>query len=413
MNRKVETRELNSSLFLGLLMLPFFQPVGLFYFFPALNQVFNTWEIVSFIIVVGLFLMERKASKMFLAIIAYEAVLFVSTLAGGSNNYWRLAVSCGEVVSLCMLIEIAVRHNPKVLIRSMLCVLGIECMVNLFTVILFPDGMYYASGYSWNNWFLGYDNKHQLFIFPLLCIFLIFTTHKQMSATAEFAGIVLFSASVYMTWSATAVVGFTVFILLIVLLEFRFQLGIVEVKKGFMINLAAFLAIVIFRVQNLFEFLIVDILHKDLTFSKRTLTWDRAIEYFKDNMLIGIGQYSREANKQMIGLAHPHNLYLRVLYETGIVGAVCFIAIILILAKKMKEYQKNRYGYILSVTIFCFFLIFQTEAPDYMTTFFGITMLGYHIEDLTAGMVPEHRRQVRWLYPNLRIRMRRRNMYVS
>ena len=411
-NRKVEIRGLDSSLFLSLLIIPFFQPTGLIYIAPVFNQLFNMWELISFIIVVGLFLMERKASKMFLAIIAYEAVLFVSTLLGNSSNYWRLAVSCGEVISMCMLIEIAVYHNPKALIKSMLYVLGIECIINLFTIISFPNGMYYSDS-SWNNWFLGYDNKHQLFILPLLCIFLIFTTYKQMWAVVELVGVALFSASIYITWSATAVVGFSVFILLILLFEFHFQMGIVEVKKSFVINLITFFAIVIFRVQNLFKFLIVDILHKDMTFTGRTRVWDRTIDYFKDNVLIGVGQYSREENVFMLGLAHPHNLYLRVLYETGIIGAVCFVVIILILAKKLKEYQRNRYGYIISVTIFCFFLIFQTEAPDYMTTFFGITMLGYHIEDLTAGMVPEHRRQVRWLYPNLRIRMRRRNMYIS
>ena len=79
--------------------------------------------------------------------------------------------------------------------------------------------------------------------------------------------------------------------------------------------------------QNLFAFLIEDILHKNLTLTGRTVIWDRTLELIGEKPILGHGvpfyedrklQYAIETKwiNKAAGL-HAHDRFLETLYRGG------------------------------------------------------------------------------------------------
>ena len=76
-------------------------------------------KIVSFGIIILLYISEKKLSRIMLFITLYQVSLFFSTVIN-SGNYWRLLVSCGTIISFCMITELAVKKNCQLYFKSIL-----------------------------------------------------------------------------------------------------------------------------------------------------------------------------------------------------------------------------------------------------------------------------------------------------
>ena len=88
-------------------------------------------------------------------------------------------------------------------------------------------------------------------------------------------------------------------------------------------------AIVFFRVQNLFRFFVVDILHKSLDLSYRTIIWDDAIAMFKANpinLIFGFGYFDtmNTFTNLPVRVGHLHNILMNSLFFSGIIGTVIY-----------------------------------------------------------------------------------------
>ena len=101
---------------------------------------------------------------------------------------------------------------------------------------------------------------------------------------------------------------------------------------------------VIFRLQNIFSFLIVNILKKDLTFSNRTYIWDYIINYIKSKPIFGYGiqESSIRYNISNVYQAyHAHNLILELLYRGGFVLLIIFVYMVYLTVRKLKNNDNN------------------------------------------------------------------------
>ena len=73
--------------------------------------------------------------------------------------------------------------------------------------------------------------------------------------------------------------------------------------------LGYFYGIVLLRLQNIFSFIIQNILGKDLTFTGRTRIWDNAIEFIKARFIIGYGKETGAVIASKLGdikFTHAH-----------------------------------------------------------------------------------------------------------
>lgn len=384
------------------LVIPFFKPGSLEYIAPLIDTLFDYWLVAASLIIGFLYLASGRLSKIMLAIIAFEVVLTLSTVLN-AGDYYGLTINIIKTIPFCMLIELGIRKNPKALIKALITVLGIECAINSVTILIFPDGMYksvehFTATISWSltqNFFLGYDNVHILYILPLFCSFLIYAVHENIKRRYKIIFIVLFSATVYITWSAASVVSVTVFVLLFMLSEFHLQLKILKFRYFMVAVIVTFFAVIVFRIHVLLEGFIVGILGKSLTLSGRTFIWDRTINYIIENPILGIGRHTRGETYSMIGAPHTHSFFLRVAYESGLIGVICFLFILFLVGKSLKKFSRNKDCFILSATLFCFFIVLLTESFDTLPSFFGVLVIAYHIRPLTEGLSRSSNKAVR------------------
>lgn len=104
--------------------------------------------------------------------------------------------------------------------------------------------------------------------------------------------------------------------------------------------------ILFFRIQNLFAYIIENLLHKTITFTGRIYIWDIILYKCLNHPLIGVGAELNNNDKNItINEMHhvffektqAHNQLLSILYFNGFIGIVLFIVIILYAGRKLKR----------------------------------------------------------------------------
>ena len=140
--------------------------------------------------------------------------------------------------------------------------------------------------------------------------------------------------------------------------------------------------IVILRVQNIFEFFIVDILHKDLTFSSRTKLWDRTIKIINNNKILGTGLQKSEFTIKSISAYHAHSHFLNIMFQSGILGVGIYIYIVFEAFNRLNKFKESRIAQIVSFTLFVLFIMLTVDTFDITANLFLIICLGFNISKL-------------------------------
>lgn len=295
-----------------------------------------------------------------------------------------MLVSCGSVLTICMIIELGVSENIKALFRALIFDLGILCIINLILVLLFPGGMYTTS-YT-EHWLLGYDNVHIVYILPLICFYTLYADARKTSFLRKLLFWGIISASVYITWSATSVVGCTLFFVIIIMNEMNCRPRFMNSYTYLVVTLVVFFSIVIFQFFDIFRVIIVNLLHKDMTFTGRIAIWDLTMYVISRKPVFGYGVMDAMDSMSIINASHAHNYYLQVGYECGVVGLVCFSVILLMTCKKLYDARSSREGFLLSGFLFCFLVMFLDEAYVNIIPFYGTIVCMYHVKELSQGL---------------------------
>lgn len=309
----------------------------------------------------------------------YQIITLFSTLIN-NGSYWDLLLSVGSIISFSIIIEIYIHYDFNIMLKSLDWILTILCIVNLFTVIAFPDGLYTDSrGISNGYFFLGLDNIHSMFILPLLCIKLL-RMKQEKSFFYTVVILIIFSLSVYLTWSATAIVAISAFIMLIGLYKLKISPRILNISFYYFLIFISFFSIVIFRWEEIFSYLIEGVLEKDLELSGRTFLWDRIFSAIQQKPYLGYGILSREQMIFMTGNSHCHSLFLQVLFQSGYIGIISYLIILFSIIKPLWNYKNTYAGYVLSTCIFAYLINFLVETQSYHLPFYGILVMAYHIK---------------------------------
>lgn len=127
---------------------------------------------------------------------------------------------------------------------------------------------------------------------------------------------------------------------------------------------AAFWAIVIARLMDMFSFLLVNILHKDVTLTFRTRIWDNALAAIQQNLLTGVGRLDAAQMEAILGygVSHPHNRYLYVTLCFGIIGLALFLLIVYYANKGTINPHRVREGRIMMAAFIALLSAAQVES---------------------------------------------------
>lgn len=352
-------------------MLPFFKPASLQFIIPDLEELFDMCRIFSFIVIVVIYLYNRKYSKLIFTLILYQGILLFST-ALHHGDYWRLAVNSGTVISFTMITEIVLKQNPKLFFRSILLVYSVLIPADFILYLIYPNGLVRSSGHTFH--FLETRNSFAHFFIPIivcLCIYAAYYNHKFtfLSLFTILCG----SARLVMTWSATGVVSLMIIVIYIGLIYKSNYGRFLDICKYYIAFLICQIGFVFIRVQKYFSYIIEVLLKKSLTFTGRTEIWDLSFRLIKKSPILGYGVYEGSGliwwNN---GYYYSHNGILEVLLQGGVVALIVFIILFIIAALPLYKYRTHYISGIISTGIFSVLVIMLAEAQITSIWLFGL-----------------------------------------
>lgn len=352
-------------------------------------------SIVS-ILYIYLYVKYKHYSKADIVFFAAHIVILISTLIHGGqtvNQFYRTL----SVIGFCSMCSVNLRKKSffeAVSIYGVLMtVLTLVTMFVYYKPGALEGGMRlagtktsYGRTISGNWYLLGLDNSSFFYIFTILIfLYLYLLIYKEKIGWGFFALYFAVTVSFIHVRSATAVVCFMLggILLVIVSKEKTKQfVKYIDYKKSILTIVVFAVFIVYLRMQYIFETLIVDILGKNLTLTRRTQIWDLALKEIAKRPFFGIGAQSDLYNFLIFRVNHVHNIVLEWLYEGGIIGFSLFMGGILLFGKKINRNRSHRIAIVLSGAVAIYFLNTGLDYYTYVFLPYSFFIFIEHCDDL-------------------------------
>lgn len=379
-------KNIDNRIFLFLLyfflLFPFFKPRSVFLYNSIINSCYYYLPFFCFFVIFCMSIKKNNFSKIIYYIILFLLILFISTLLN-NGDVTSCIFTMLHIITLSLIVDYGIRYHSSSFLNAFEFLLTTLVIINLVSILMNPNGMYTdSSGYK-DNWFLGYRNIHILFILPALLISYINSFYKYNKLTIKNYLLLLVSIiSLVLVNSSTSLIGIAIITIFTVFSGFFNNIKLMNIKTYFLTYIVLFFGIVVFRVQNIFSYIIEDILHKNLTLTGRVYIWDYVIDFIKVKPFLGYGiedKLVRLNKTNYLQSYHAHNQFLEIAYQTGIIGFICFIIILFKSFKELFKYRKENIAKIISLVIFIFLIMMLTEAYSY-EYFFYLFVFCYDIK---------------------------------
>jgi O-antigen ligase len=127
------------------------------------------------------------------------------------------------------------------------------------------------------------------------------------------------------------------------------------ITAGIILNLS----ILFLRIQYFFSWMIVGILHEDLSLNKRTYIWDDVIRQLGEKLWLGHGIMGENRRTVQVNIVDPdigmnldspiqvHNQLLSILYFNGVIGLGLFVAMLLSAGSRIRKCLNKRVAILL------------------------------------------------------------------
>lgn len=376
-----ESRILVVIMLLFLFQVPYFDRV-----YPSIHTIYMYGSLLLTVALIILQIISTKVKKDLIWIFLFFGMNLYFTWQGSGATYEYMRANFATF-AMCLLFYIWLNNNPKVLIESF-SYLSIYIYINLLTVLLFRRGLYSDVIYHNFNWFLGYKNVHIRSILPISAMNIIYSYYKYNKLNLRTKVLIVCSALTFVfNGSSTSLVGYAVFLLLIALFNKNNKRipKILSLGTGVVAVLVFFVLIVVMRLQNMFSFIIVDVLGKDLTLHNRTIIWDRTFELIEKKPYTGYGYMSGTSYGELMNndyFAHPHNYLLYIIFT----GGLLLFAVIMLgyywANKSLKKTSMSIYSKVILFTLLSFFLMGLTESLTGTVFIYPMLILAMNVDKI-------------------------------
>ena len=361
-NRTEEERGL--ILWIVLALFPFFHPGYVSVCVPWLDALYNAGKVISALAVAVLcvktFLADREISGAAISLIAMELWMMADVLAH-QGLQGRAIQGVASVLVVCAVIEIGTRRHARAVVRAMLLLDEALIGIHAVTMLAFPGGLYGTPLQGMNNWFLGYRNSFIFYFAPALSLeFMIARSSGRRLRFDLLLAVCLIAMA--MGGSATGCICMALLAVLALtgLWKTRGFHSVTLAGAG----LAAFVAIVLLRLQGVFE-PVFTLLGRKSTFTGRTLIWDRTMEAIAASPLVGYGlqeEAVRAQVNQLSGGITAHNFLLEQTYCFGAIGLLLLGVFLLIAIAVLYRHRAAMPSRALCLGLACFLTVMLMEG---------------------------------------------------
>lgn len=348
------------------LVIPFCEAEGLNAFLPFSWEFFVLVDAIV-LLMAAIFLKRIKIYYIYIGIFYF--MILASTVINSGDTFAALYYAA-RMICLVILIDLyAQRQGLRLLLSTFKLVLGIEILLTLFFQVVAQDIFGFTLSHNYIN-FLTADNDLGYWYLPFTLIVYLSDAQKsrkyQIIDLLFWIGICL--TSLVFAWSATCMSIYVLFALCIIFYKIKiFQF--LTPFRSVLINIGISILVIFFHIQDLFGWLIVDILHKNMTLSSRTLIWASAIQNILKKPIFGYGtmQGGRMSINRLSGRIHffSHNIFLEIVIQGGLVALFFYIIIYFFAGKTLKHFHKSDVTILINLSLFFILLMQFTEFALY------------------------------------------------
>lgn len=369
------------SLYYLFILLPFFLP-------SMLNGYLYIGTIVTFLkffvaVFVILKMLKRHRFSYVLIIITgfYMLICISAKLHGISFSEWL------DDIILLWLIDL-LTTNKKTLIYFLEAFVGLYTvwfLINLCTMIVFPNGLYANSMYEL-NWFLGYKNVMIRRLIPWVTMYftlkILDNKAKYKLGKKDIFIFIVAILTILLSQSFNSIIGLTVYIILFIYLLNKKSLPNYIILKSFALYCIFDIIMIKFNFIELFQNFIGNVLDRSNSEAARVVIWERTLDWFAKSPAIGYGGVLNEMYNIGISVSHPHNLLLYYLMLAGIIGVFmlfCAIFFVEYQIKKITNEQIKKIYNLFAISYISFFSMGFLESLTGATMLIPMLIILYNI----------------------------------
>lgn len=345
-----------------------------------LNILWYIFTIISIAISIFYLSNNKRLTKFDYGIVLFYIILLVATLKNGVSlyNYIKDII---YFFSIYLTMRVGIEMNFKKYIKYSTFFLNLYTIINtLTTIIYYPNAMFRDNLNP--IFFLGGDNTSvRLYV---LCIGFNVLNNFYKTEKIKFPIVSLMNLLVF---SMIRDLGGGKGCFLIMFVTIIYFLYVKKENNRIMrniiiINIILFFMLVIFNNIEIFKFIIVNILHRNLSLTDRTIIWDITIQEIIKQPILGHGFVNglefQALLPHLIGI-NAHNTYLMILFTGGILLMASFLWIVYTTVKEFdNKYHYSKVIYIIPVCLFTLLIRGQIEGWDVSLIFLLLAMCNYY-----------------------------------
>ena len=355
-----------------LLVFWLFYPPG--YLTNALNMagILNTFK---YVVSIGLLLLSlvklfRKKAKpsglAVLIVLFYLQLLLVTIMNGGS--FFDCIRYVLPPIAVIMYYEYSSNKQRIHLIRALFWIHFVFMVVNLLTVLFCSNGLYSVQGVTTENYyFLGHNNAAARFLLPGAFYAIIYDYLERgkpgwksyLISTASFLTVTL-------TWSNTGMVGLGIIMLFVIVVAMRDMPAFFTGRNVFVLSVVLFIVVVLNNNLGLFDYIIENIFHKELTLTGRVYLWNTIMAAIARRPLIGYGYGVSIADiysTRRYVSSSAHNYFLDLLLRGGFLQLIIQILIVIATYRSIDRThaKHDKLRQLMTATLLSYFVMWQFE----------------------------------------------------
>lgn len=353
---------------------------------PFISNILHIYRLLIVFLVAFIYL-KKGCSKLFITLTIFEGLYVLSSLLSKPYCSPKTAILYMiSILGITMITELGLKTSKDKFLQVTAYYLCFLILINSLTFLHFypygmNNGVFADVGGDINFYFLGHDNGSIFYCIPALIYLLIYNLNKYNKIN-----LVTIIFIIFVTYSYLYIKSINALTVLLILLIFllcykntNFQ-KLLNFKFLLIITGIIFYLVVFYNHEHPIFLNILNLIGKDSTFNGRSFIWNRAIEYIKLKPLIGHGLQYDIIVISHLGVNKTHNIFLQILYNTGICGLSVFIYLLYSINQKLKQSVKNikiKKTIILGIFLFLFAGLFDYYNYSYFA--FSLFALGFNI----------------------------------
>lgn len=330
-----------------------------------------------------------------LSVVAYF-ILMISITFVKDGNIRRIFMTAYPIVGTLCFLDVESKTHGKELLTGLYYFFTIMLIYNLIDMIFVRN----ALSVTVVEFLIG--SRDQLGIFLAISISIIGAFYEDNKDMMNFIS-KLFNVMLHLLILLTATLSGSATTLVVLLVMYVLYISFILKVKSHILNptfiifvyIVSWLSLIVFRLQYLASDLIVNVLHKDITLSHRTILWDEALRLIKIKPFFGYGMSDSVdvftvdhdytgGNNNVLSTLSSHNEILQIMYYGGIALVISFLILYFVCCSSRRRH--NSKFMLFFYAVIGILLVWLSEVPSEYAMFFALGLC-YYSKELDGGML--------------------------